>query len=388
MKDAMTSAIATRKYCNIIICFLLAINQVMAQTSVKKSIQSSTVYAGIEVGSKGVKLSLIDLGKNGQRNGSFIILKDSAVNTDFISFTPSSFQATLKGLTGLYQSASNQYQVSADRIFTVFSSGVKVQAEKESKQSWLVNLADSFRKAIKEPSRTMLAIDVADEARLSHLGIVPSSRRYNTFLIDIGSGNTKGGYFPNGNTNDFKLFQLTWGTKSINNATEKRVEDDISLNNYARQMFRVLAGQANDEIVYAVNVSGAYNMSDNIAFSGGISWATATLMYPELADNPVVPVQFEDVLKYSEKLQSSFGSFSDSALVNGLDETADKTLVAKEVKTVHKVFDQRALMAGTGLLLKIMRQFEGVYDKKQFFLVKNGQVGWISAFVDQSVSGK
>jgi hypothetical protein len=360
----------------------------MAQTSVKKSIQSSAVYAGIEVGSKGVKLSLIDLGKNGQRNGSFIILKDSAVNTDFILFTPSSFQATLKGLIGLYQSASIQYQVSADRIFTVFSSGVKVQTEKESKQSWLVNLADSFRKAIKEPSRTMLAIDVADEARLSHLGIVPSSRRYNTFLIDIGSGNTKGGYFPNGNTNDFKLFQLTWGTKSINNATEKRVEDDISLNNYARQMFRVLAGQANDEIVYAVNVSGAYNMSDNIAFSGGISWATATLMYPELADNPVVPVQFEDVLKYSEKLQSSFGSFSDSALLKVLDATVDKALVSKEVKTVHKVFDQRALMAGTGLLLKIMRQFEGVYDKKQFFLVKNGQVGWISAFVDQSVSGK
>jgi hypothetical protein len=234
----------------------------------------------------------------------------------------------------------------------------------------------------------MLAIDVADEARLSHLGIVPSSRRYNTFLIDIGSGNTKGGYFPNGNTKDFKLFQLTWGTKSINNATEKRVEDDKSLSNYAKQMYRVLAGQTNDEIVYAVNVSGAYNMSDNIAFSGGIAWATATLMYPELADNPVVPVQFEDVLKYSEKLQTSFGSFSDSALIKGLDATADKAIFAKEVKTVHKVFDQRALMAGTGLLLKIMRQFEGVYDKKQFFLVKNGQVGWISAFVDQSVSGK
>jgi hypothetical protein len=40
-------------------------------------------------------------------------------------------------------------------------------------------------------------------------------------------------------------------------------------------------------------------------------------------------------------------------------------------------------MAGTGLLLKIMRQFEGVYERKQFYLVKSGQVGWISAYVDQ-----
>jgi len=31
-----------------------------------------------------------------------------------------------------------------------------------------------------------------------------------------------------------------------------------------------------------------------------------------------------------------------------------------------------------------MRQFEGIYEKKQFFLVKNGQVGWISAYVDQN----
>ena len=47
------------------------------------------------------------------------------------------------------------------------------------------------------------------------------------------------------------------------------------------------------------------------------------------------------------------------------------------------MFDHKSLVAGVGLLLKIMRQFEGVYEKKQFYLVKNGQVGWISAYVDE-----
>jgi hypothetical protein len=45
-------------------------------------------------------------------------------------------------------------------------------------------------------------------------------------------------------------------------------------------------------------------------------------------------------------------------------------------------------MAGTGLLLKIMRQFQSIYEGKQFYLVKNGQVGWISAYVDLTVSKK
>ena len=128
-------------------------------------------------------------------------------------------------------------------------------------------------------------------------------------------------------------------------------------------------------------------MSDNIAFSGGIAWATATLVYPELLDNAVVPVTFDELVKFSERLYANYASVSDSAIVNSVtDNTLNKAAIAKEVKRVNQVFDQRALMAGTGLLLKIMRQFEGVYDKKQFFLVKNGQVGWISAYVDNKIN--
>ena len=230
-------------------------------------------------------------------------------------------------------------------------------------------------------------IDVREEARLSHLGIVPDSRRYTTFLIDIGSGNTKGGYFPNGNTKDLKLFQLSWGTKSTANATEKRCENDKGIENYKKQLDRVLWGAENSEIVYAVNESGAYPMSDNIAFSGGIAWSLANLVYPELIDNSVVPVTYDDLVKFNERLYSNYASVNDSAILKTItDNTLNKAAIGKEIKRVNQVFDQKALMAGTGLLLKIMRQFEGVYEKKQFFLVKNGQVGWISAYVDKTIN--
>jgi hypothetical protein len=67
------------------------------------------------------------------------------------------------------------------------------------------------------------------------------------------------------------------------------------------------------------------------------------------------------------------------------ETTKGKATWAKEIQRVHSVFDQRSLMAGTGLLIKIMRQFASVYESKDFYLVKNGQVGWISAYVDKSV---
>lgn len=366
---------------------LLVSPLVFSQSYFDMKFKRSAVYAGIEVGSKGVKMTVLEIGKNAQNTGTYNALKDTSVNTDFISFNPSVFAHTLTALTSLYNKAHQEYEIPSDKIFTVVSSGVMAQAEKEKQLSMVKALADSFKYKIHEPQRDVHLVDVIEEARLSHLGIVPDNKRYTTFLIDIGSGNTKGGYFPNGNTNDLKLFQLTWGTKSVANGTESRMADDRSLANYKRQLGRVLDGPANNEVIYAVNVSGAYNMSDNIAFSGGIAWAVANLLYPELMENPVVPVTYAEVEKFYQRLYENYADFSDEALVKTLtDNTLDKAAIGKEIKTVNKVFDQRALMAGTGLLLKIMRQFEGIYDRKEFFLVKSGQVGWISAFVDQSIA--
>ncbi|MEP6712855.1 MAG: hypothetical protein ABJA37_10585 [Ferruginibacter sp.] len=370
----------------LLVCYFIYACQLSAQPKFNLKYKNSTLYAGIEVGSKGVKMSILEIGKNNQKENAFNILKDTSSNTDFISFSAPTFSATLLSFYNLYNTALKEYHIPASRIYTVVSSGVKVQAEKANMTDWIVKLADSFKIRINDPSRQVAVVDVKEEARLSHLGIVPDDRRYSTFLIDIGSGNTKGGFFPNGNTKDLKLFQLTWGTKSVANATEKRMSDDKSSTAYNKNLYRVLMGDANSEIVYAVNVSNAYNMSDYVAFSGGIAWSVATLMFPELIENPVVPVSFDDVVKFSDRLLNNYSSISDkdiAATIN--DKSLDKQTIINEVKRVNQVFDQKSLMAGTALLLNIMRQFEGVYEKKQFYLVKNGQVGWISAYVNQQL---
>jgi hypothetical protein len=367
-------------------CLCVSLNFLWAQSSLKLKYNNSTVYTGIEVGSKGVKMSMVELGKNAQSNGSFNILKDTSVNTDFISFTDSTFSATLDALYGLYTTAQGHYNIPVKRIFTAISSGVKMQAEKDQKTEWINKLIASFKQKINDQSKEVAVIDVKQEAFLSHLGIVPESRRYSTFLIDIGSGNTKGGYFPNGNTKDFYLFQLNWGTKSTSNVAEKRLEEDKTIANYQKQLTRVLSQAENSDIIYAVNASGAYPLSDYIAFSGGAAWAVANLTHPELVDNAVISVSFDEVVKFYEKIYTNYASYSPENLAKAGTDEAEKAAIMKAAKTVHGVFDQKSLMAGSGLLLKIMRQFSSIYETKQFYLVKNGQVGWISAYVDQTLS--
>jgi hypothetical protein len=124
-------------------------------------------------------------------------------------------------------------------------------------------------------------------------------------------------------------------------------------------------------------------MSDYVAVSGGIAWSVATLMYPELATNTVVPVTYDDVAFFLEKIAISTKAYSIESVKKQIEDTnPDQTFILNEVEKVYNVFDQKALLSGTGLLLKIMRQFSGTQEKKLFYLVKNGQVGWISAYVD------
>lgn len=376
----------TRLYAScFFIVFILSIQTSFSQDNFKLKYKNSKVFSGVEVGSKGVKLSVVEIGQNAKSKGDFNILKDTSINTDFISFTQATSDATLKAFCDLYNKALSVYKIPSNRIFTAISSGVGQQSEKENKQELVQELIQSFKYKINEPGREVKVVDVIEEARLSHLGIIPNSRRYTTFIIDIGSGNTKGGYFPFGNTKTFKLFQLNWGTRSTANETEKRLEEDKSLKNFNRNLSRVLSMAENSDIIYAVNESGSFPLSDNIAISGGIAWAVATLNYPEQVDDAVITVTYEEIVRFSEKIFENPQAFTDAAISASInDASVNKQQVATEVKRVHQVFDQKSLMAGTGLMLKIMRQFKSIYESKQFYLVKNGGVGWISAYVDEN----
>jgi hypothetical protein len=54
---------------------LIAANS-LAQKSVKPNYNGETVYAGIEVGAKGVKLSVLGIGKNAKKTGNFSVFAD------------------------------------------------------------------------------------------------------------------------------------------------------------------------------------------------------------------------------------------------------------------------------------------------------------------------
>jgi hypothetical protein len=60
----------------------------------------------------------------------------------------------------------------------------------------------------------------------------------------------------------------------------------------------------------------------------------------------------------------------------------------KEKAKILKTFTQRNLIAGTALMLKIMKQFEQKNNYKQFQLAKDTKVGWITAYIIEQIEQK
>jgi hypothetical protein len=349
-----------------------------AQTSRNMVKRVTKKIAGIEVGSKGVKLSILE--KSVTDNGDFMLLKDSSVNTDFISFTSASYDATLNAFAGLYNHVKDQWNILPEDIATLVSSGVKAQADKLGKNDHLQTFINAFKIKINEEGRQVEVISVLKESVLSHYGIIPDADRYNTFLIDIGSGNTKGGYF-NGDTKEFTMFEIPSGTKSVTNLAEKNCGANCDFLAFKNKVPRVVDSIENSEIIYAVNASGAFPASTTMALSGGIAWAVASLLYPENTAQHVT-VTYKDIVRFREVLINRYADIPDTnrLMMKGMP-AENLSRIRKVVSRVINVFDTKSLLAGSTLLLRIMRQFESPEGGKKFMLVKNGQTGWITGYI-------
>jgi hypothetical protein len=348
----------------------------------RNAIKRTTGYkkiAGIELGSKGVKLSILE--RNINDNTDVRFLKDSSVNTDFINFSSASFETTSVAYAGLYNYVITNWQIPSADIATVISSGVKAQADKLNKQNHLRTFIDAFRIKINEDDKFVEVVDVLKESMLSHYGIITNENRYNTFLIDIGSGNTKGGYFKK-DTKEFVMFQIPSGTKSTFNLTEKKCATGCDIKFFKNNLTQVVDSLEKSEIIYAVNASGAYPSSTTMALSGGIAWAVATMLYPEKKEHASIEVTYKDVVRFKDYLIKNEAIIADTSklVVKGVTGD-DLNKIRNEVKKVLNVFDAKTLLSGTSLMLKIMRQFESSNSFKNFKLIKNGQVGWITGYI-------
>lgn len=347
--------------------------------SLLKSAQGvGELYAGVEIGAKGIKMTVIDVKLSKDREYDYTLKADTAINTDAASLSYQSEKETQDAIELLYNIIRNKYGVPSKRVFIVISSGLKMELDRYNKVDYFANI---IRPKNLDSSVRINYITAIQEAELSFLGIVPQKNRFNTNQLDVGSGNTKGGYF-----NASKVFvpvTFPLGTKSFQRLIESKTMGDI--NEYARTAEQLWKDSLGRAMVYEFANKRDFKSRDILYISGGIVWAIASIMHPESVNNNYTEITSRDISEFRRLVFSSYEKVTqpDITLISNAE---DARASMKNINRVLKTYDQKALLAGAICLDELVQQVNTINPSKKFIYPKYAYVGWISGYIIRQVT--
>lgn len=343
-----------KKLLTSVFLFLLFQNYLLAQ--------DAGIFAGIEIGSKGIKMSVIEV--TNIKKGYFNIKSYWSENVGIakgIAIDGNLAQEDIEKASTVvlsnYVKIKDEFQVPDDNIFIVGSSGVAMAK----------NTQDLITKIKAATNKDVEFIDAQTEGKMLLRGCVPPVDYKDSMVLDIGGGNTKGGYIDVRNNDTFVFFPLSvnYGTITLTEAVIKKTKkDDVS--EFNEKIFGFLP-TLREQIKAMYGSSPVALEKEKVFMSGGAVWAFYTL-YNGAAKETFNEFKLEDVLYYDAVLKNNFKKFEELAKTD------------KDAERVLKTYSQKYLISASNILLVCLEAIPEINDKKLYF-AKEGQIAWLVSYI-------
>jgi uncharacterized protein (TIGR03000 family) len=330
------------------------------------------IYGGIEIGSKGVKATVVEFvaTKLGMEptppklsktsNTTIAALKDGKFQEDAIAETADAVDKFFKQLQA-------EFKVPPENIYIVGSSGLPNAPNR-----------DDLVAAVKgKTGKTMSFITVDNEVALTFLGAVPEKDRTKALLVDIGSGNTKGGVYEK-QGGKFQLTPVSIPLGSVTYATAVKNEAKTSGIEFVEAAAKLRDSMITKPLSDQAASHPALAKADPVYLSGGIVWSMATLLHPDEQQEEYVAVTANDIDTFHQLLTKNPGTVPAPDLAKIRDEGTRK-LAESEVQRVKDTFTPDNLLAGSEILKSVSDVLK-LRGKKVYF-TRYGYIAWISAYV-------
>lgn len=329
------------------------------------------VFAGIEVGAKGVKMSVIREKKVSGQAPEIAPLLEQSTNTDLASVSQQAIISTAWAVRSYLDTLRETYHLPKKAVFIVVSSGAKIALEKAGK---IEELRQAIRYAIDEPGRELFYVRPEQEAELMAAGTIALEDQKHAALCDIGGGNTKGGRFTDG---IFQPFSLPYGTRSILNAVP--ATDSVPV--LAERLDSLYINKLKAEYT-KIATSPSFNNIRTIYISGGIYWIAATFLYPEKIESGRVELSVADLERFVQMVETDFNTLS-NPVYNKVHPQA--AAIEKALNSARSTYDRKALLGGANLaygLVKALSEAQG--GQVTFVFDRYASLSWIRGLVRQT----
>jgi hypothetical protein len=353
-------------------------------------------YAGIEISSSAVKVVVVDFSPTAD-SWTFSTVSAKEDRTDLVkslsadgtTFDSAVLEKTVQAVKAAFDDFHDKQRIPADRIYLVCSSGPFAAISKKVQEVNKEKPSEDIAKAVKAASeknerilkdavmaavgKKIAFVDEAQEGKYCFMACVPPKEQSQALFLDIGSGNTKGGYM----TADliFKpIRKFDLGTKTyyelVKGEEKKRGKE---LMDSDREILR--KEKLNTPLHKLIEDTPGLNQQHKIYLIGGIVWAMSTYTHPdEIRKNK----NFLRVILINKNI-TDFHQWVTTKSRDELHSEALKdagkdqeTAVAEELKRVEDVFKEpKELIAGAEILLALSQEFE--FQGKDLFFLTDSQ---------------
>jgi hypothetical protein len=364
---------------------LTTFSPVQGQARKPAPFASEELHGGIEIGSKGVKAIAVRV--SGEDEGYNVkVLYAEVINTTPVQLkdgkvTPEAIRDTAFAVQRFYQRMSREYRVPSDRIHIVGSSGLRGD-----------NLQDLAVEIQKRTGQPVTFLDIDTEVQLSVAGAIPKrvrsgqilyDNRNISVLIDIGSGNTKGGYQQLRQVTvgapdyDYVTWGITKGTVTFTNEVNKFVGDASDNQTFAKRAQALSGESLRVPIRNEVSRKPGLINRKKVYLSGGIVWAMVTLLRPD-DRRSYVPLTPEDITNFYNRAITNPEDLLNPDL-SFIKNPALKQEAEKEVESVRNTFTPKNIIAGAEIL-KVVASEMNLVGKRLLF-ARFGHLAWILSYV-------
>ena len=344
--------------------------------------EAEELYAGIDVGSKGVKLSIIGVTVSPKKGLTYTLKKSMSINTEPSALTPQAIKETAQAVKDLVDTATVRNNVVSDRMFIILSSGLKQATDKQAGKE--AELIAAMKEALKNPSQKIDIISAEDEAKFGALAMVAPELHISSSLMDIGGGNMKGGYLLN--RNKFESVNFPYGTKAFVKIVKKKLPD-ANLEEYTKGVNEEVK-VVGEELSLELNRKVGFKNRKNVFLLGGIVFVMNAFLHPERANivGRPVEVSIDDVRKFRQMSASSYEELINPDF-SRITDPAIRQVAEEDVKNITtKIYNQQDIIAGAALLETLIKEMNRDGVQKRFYFIKGGDVAWISGYVFKLIS--
>ncbi len=344
--------------------------------------EAEELYAGIDVGSKGVKLSIIGVTVSPKKGLTYTLKKSMSINTEPSALTPQAIKETAQAVKDLVDTATGRNNVISDRMFIILSSGLKQATDKQAGKE--AELIAAMKEALKNPSQKIDIISAEDEAKFGALAMVAPELHISSSLMDIGGGNMKGGYLLN--RNKFESVNFPYGTKAFVKIVKKKLPD-ANLEEYTKGVNEEVK-VVGEELSLELNRKVGFKNRKNVFLLGGIVFVMNAFLHPERANivGRPVEVSIDDVRKFRQMSASSYEELINPDF-SRITDPAIRQVAEEDVKNITtKIYNQQDIIAGAALLETLIKEMNRDGVQKRFYFIKGGDVAWISGYVFKLIS--